>query len=181
MNKKMNLKLRALLVTNMFMTCSILFSQQNHTVEDDRKIVDYILNQKENKYYLEKPNSNIYLISKLKYFKTLELENKLKKLDSVKQISGFSKNDTVLERIFNLKNYAFLIEQKNVNTEWKTKTQNNSKKQFKTIFISKPLYTKDNRFALVYIKHSNIGYTQILKKNSKNSWVYYKLIFPELF
>lgn len=131
-------------------------------------------------------NNNEYVISILKQLHGYELEKNTFKLDSLKQSIGViqvgRERDSIFDYIFNKKQYKYLISQK-CNSEWEfnlidtlyLKKTNSKKKQ--SIKISKPIYTKNNDFALVVIDRVSSISVSVYKKEQTN-WVEYRLIAP---
>lgn len=49
------------------------------------------------------------------------------------------------------------------------------------IFVSKPIYTIDEKIAIVNVSTPNKNFIQIYIKGTNSEWVEYKIIFVKLF
>ncbi len=130
---------------------------------------------------LDASNSNEYVIEIIKNLKEFDLLNNKYKLDSLRQSIGLKGKE--MNDVFNTKEYDFLISQK-AKSVWDFSKINDSKiKPFQKnemvsnqvkVNISKPIYTLNKKFALVFVSSSWSGI--IVYKKQKNDWVEYKLI-----
>lgn len=153
-------------------------SQQN-TVNDDYLILNKIINitiKNKDDFKIKLSNDNNYVISIIKKFKSLEKsKNKL----NTEKLSLGIENNSVTNYIFNKRQYDHFILQKE-HTKWNfdKSTIVNEKNilkgdsffmKSKEIFISKPIYTLNKKYALVRINKSTILYIMILHKRD-NKW-----------
>lgn len=153
-------------------------------INDDDKILDTIVSKIDTSKYqiiFEISKSNEYVVSKIKELKKIYLSQNKFKLDSLKQVWGI-KDD----KVFNSNEYDFLISQKN-NSEWdsiklnlleKKINKNQKSKLIKKVFVSKPIYSKNKNFSLIYFKEDWSGI--IVLKNVDGKWMDYNIIIPML-
>jgi hypothetical protein len=191
MNKIIYHKQKVLVVINIVLFI-FLFSSFNHSSNDEK---DYVLINKQiekvkiknsNKFIaLKDSNSNEFVISIINQLNSYEKVGNKKKLDSLKQEIGIAENSK-FNSIFSKKVYPHLISQKNSNSKWDfnkisdaTPYSSLEKKDNKTLvlYLSKPIYTKDDNFALVYCSNSKTAYIIIFEKVDK-VWEEFKIISP---
>lgn len=132
-------------------------------------------------------NNNEFIISIIKELKKHDFESNKSKLDSLKKDIGIY-NDKKFEDIFNQNEYDFLIYQ-NENSTWDYNKINDTKihkykkgvfieKQI-TIQISKPIYTIDKKYAIIFVGKNTSSYMLIYKKEGQ-AWVECRLFYPRL-
>ena len=177
--------LKVVLVTNLFILLSC-----NKEKKDDLIIIDVIINQtsiEKEQVIINQSRNNDYLISVIKKIKKYDLEKI--KLDSLKQVLGI-KNNEVSNEIFNENQYNYLLSQKsNLDSKWnfnslsdlnkKKIEESKVNKLINNITISKPIYTKNKKYALVYICKKSWCGIQIFHFLN-NKWVEIELISPML-
>jgi len=191
MNKIIYHKQKVLVVISIVLFI-FLFSSFNPSSNDSK---DYVLINKQiqkvkiknsNKSItLKESNSNEFVISVINQLHSYEKVGDQKKLDSFKQEIGITEN-IKFNSIFNKKEYPHLISQKNSNSKWNfnkisdaTPHSSLEKKDNKTLFLylSKPIYTKDENFALVYCNNAKTAYIIVFEKVDK-VWKEFKIISP---
>lgn len=145
------------------------FSQQ---INDDCEILSRVLNSEYNeKSYLSRKKLYNRFINIAKELKQAEKNKNFRKIDSIKKEGKISKKIENLYPIFNIENYDYFISQeKKTSTRWDTKTCN-SKWKFhnekgREIDISKPIYSKNYKYALVTIRQGFAYYILILLKEN---------------
>lgn len=163
MNKIMNLKLREIHVINLFIFSLLLFSctSNKENATEDILILNKIIKEIKTDNYkivMDTSKNNNYLISRIEELKEYDFNN-IFKLDSLKQILGIE-NDKIINSIFNKKKYDYLISQK-FNSDWNfNKLSISNRKKIETsqihksennISISKPVFTQNKKYALVYV------------------------------
>ena len=89
-------------------------------------------------------------------------------------------------KVFSYINYENFINQLDEKSNWnKTHIEHNinfyETKGEKFIFISKPIYTSDEKIAIVNVSTQNKNFIQIYIKGTNSEWVEYKIIFVKLF
>jgi hypothetical protein len=151
----------------------------NKVLEDFKKI------HTDKTIFLKSSNSNEYTVSIIEEFKNCRLSEDKSKCDQLKQNIDYLENE-VKESIFNESEYDLLISQKQSN-DWffKKITASNilhfdgnlRKNNEITVMISKPIYTKNKKYALVSVGFKG-GYIMIFKKDINNNWIKDKTIFP---
>jgi len=161
-----------------FITFGLLsFQSKENSKNDDYDILNILMikNQKD-KICLNSSNDNEYVIS---IFEEWELANEM----GINELENFYKEKGINDKenykqIFNFQELDNFISQKE-KSEWKISNKtidlcidSNTKNQNK-IFISKPIYTIDKKFALVCISKGKNSFIEILMKN-KNEWTEYK-------
>lgn len=195
MNKMVHLKQKALLVISLITlsSLSILCSCSTTNVVTNKDKYDYdilnsILETSKNiepakKVYLLKSYPNDYVLEIIKSQKNKKTSSN----DSIFSGYGFIdiEIDETLQKIFNEKEYDFLLSQ-NATSNWDNNKisketivyEKNETGQNSIMYkISKPIYTIDNKFALIGInKQSWEGIIVMQKKEEK--WIEYKLIAP---
>ncbi|WP_299891368.1 hypothetical protein [uncultured Lacinutrix sp.] len=174
--------------------CILFFScinKEQNQVNDDYLILNKIIKttntQVSNRITdLKLNNNNEYVVSIVNKLYKDEKKNNLKGLDSLKQDIGIIKGDSILDSIFNLKQYEHLISQKH-NTKWDLKLVNelfkekvDNENDSKMIYISKPIYSLDKKIALVGIKRKTSMSISIYKKTN-GEWIEHRLIAPLIF
>ncbi|WP_445455757.1 hypothetical protein [Flavobacterium sp. HNIBRBA15423] len=154
---------------------------------NDYEILNYIVNKNASESIcLEENRNNNQIISIVKELQEIDDKGDLLEMDSIKNNYGIQKNE-IFENIFNPVSYEHLLKQKD-NSNWnfnniknpkikKCKENNNNKT---VLYVSKPIYTNENKFALVHITKRTTSYILILQK-SKNEWKEYKIIAPMFF
>lgn len=133
---------------------------------------------------LELNSNNEYVILILNKLYKNKKDNHIKILDSIKQDIGITKGDPILDSIFNLKQYEYLISQKNDKYQWNLDLINKLPKigsvdrnNLETISISKPIYTLDKKLALVGIMRKTSMGISVYKKTNQE-WTEHKMIAP---
>ncbi len=130
---------------------------------------------------LNESNSNEYVISIINQLNSYEKTNSIK-LDSLKNEIGIV-NNAKFNSIFNQKEYSYLISQKS-NSKWNfdkiggAEVTSNSKNKI-SLYVSKPIYTKNSNYSLVYINNGKTSKIVIYEKIDKG-WKEYKIISPML-
>ncbi len=173
-NNKVNLII-ALTTTILLIACGN--EQQIKKISDDYLIINTVI--KKNKTLILDPNNeNRYLISTITKYNAISND---KELDSLKQNIGIDDNDLVIKKIFDKKQYNYLISQKH-DSVWNINLvdlSNTKQSGNKTIRISKPIYTLDSKTALVSVFKETSMSIHIYQKTN-NEWHFYKLISPLL-
>ena len=180
--------------------------KQNRTTDDYALVNAIIKTTKEQSLdktiVFKLDNNNEYVVSILNQLYKYELDNNLDKLDSLKQGLGIIKSlgiiknlkehgrndvdqkDPVFDSIFNKKQYAYLISQK-YNSKWdinlvdKSFLEKADNKSTQNLRITKPIYTTDNKSALIYFNQGTIAGVLIYKKMN-GKWASHGLINPLL-
>ncbi|WP_308131937.1 hypothetical protein [uncultured Flavobacterium sp.] len=194
MNKMEIIKQRALLVINfiligLFLSCSSKQERNNSSKNDDYMIVTKIFetskrNSKSKTIHLQKSNNNEYVI------KVLKSERAKSSLKNPEQIDDdfitTNHNEESLKRIFNYKEYEFLVSQ-SVNSTWDadfieqiTGSNKTDYSSLKEITISKPVYTSNHKYALVSITEKTRMGIQIMEKTN-GKWIEKEIIAPLIF
>lgn len=136
---------------------------------------------------LKESNNNEYVISIITQLDSLEKVGSKEKLVSFKQEIGITE-DKKFNLIFNQKEYKHLLSQKSINLKWNFKkisnaisysSPNEKRKDKIVIYLSKPIFTQDNKFAIVYSNNEKTSYLIIFEK-IKNEWKEYKIISPNI-
>lgn len=152
--------------------------QQN--IYNDEKIINYIIKQKiksANKLILlNSSNDNKSVISIIEEIEFINKTNNSILVDSVYNSYGI-KNKKDFISIFNIEEFNYLKSQKQ-NEKWNLKNTNLknivlSEDKKESLIITKPIYTKNQKFALVYVMNKKSSYIMILKKE-KDKWKEYK-------
>jgi hypothetical protein len=175
-----------------------------NTNSNDYLIINKIVKQTKEQYLnrtliLDSINDNEYVISIIKELDKYEKINDSYKLDSLKHSLGITKGnvslenlkatnyesvkrDSILDLIFNKGEYEHLISQKE-NSQWdlnlidKSYFNESSGEIKQVLHIGKPIYTKNNNFALVYFcKSTRLGIS--IYKKEKEDWIEHQLIAP---
>ena len=185
-----------LLVILISFNLSCINSEKENTMKDDYLLVDKIVKQTkeqnlEKTLILSLDNNNEYVISIINKLYKSEIEGDIFKLDSLKQTTGIVLNypneinkTKSLNMIFNKNEYEYLISQKE-SSKWdfnlinETYFEKDNNKSHLKIKISKPIYTLDSKFALIYIYKQATSGIMIYKK-TKEAWLEYRLIAPSL-
>lgn len=155
------------------------FSQQ---AQDDCEILKCVLNKSQNKKKLKLSNKGISnrFINIVKALKEAEKNNDFQKIDSIKKEGEVSKKLENLYPVFNLENYDYIISQeKKTLTNWNKQVCNQKIEMTddkKAIYVSKPVYSKDNKLAFVTIRSGIAYYVYILYKE-KEVWEEGHIIF----
>lgn len=163
------------LILLIFLSCN--FKDKNNTY--DYEILNYIIHQNTEKPFVLKENrDNEYVIATIKQLKEIDNKNNASKKDSIRSNYGIPKNE-VFNTLFNSKSYDDLISQRD-NSKWNLKRVDNykiDKDNIKStyLFVSKPVYDKNEEIALVYISKKTISYILVLQRKD-NSWEEYKII-----
>lgn len=158
-----------LLIIKSLFIFTFAFSQQNN---DDCQILNRILNSEyDEKSYLSKKRLYNRFINIAKELKQAEKNKDFRKIDSIKKEGKISKKIENLYPIFSIENYDYFISQeKKTSTGWNTEICNSkwelSKKNGIEIDISKPVYSKDYKYALVTIRKGFAYYILILSKEN---------------
>jgi hypothetical protein len=133
------------------------------------KIIERVKNKNPNKsIILKESNNNEYVISFIN------------QLDSLKAEIGIQ-NNLKFNSIFNQKEYSYFISQKN-NSKWdfdkifRATNSSNVKSQV-SLYVSKPIYTKNSNYALIYTTNEKTSCIVIYEKITKD-WIEYKIISP---
>ena len=171
-------------------------------IKDDYLIVNDILkNIKKNNIdktlILKLDNNNVSLIYTIIELQKYELDSSKIKINEFKESIGIIKgdlimqklkeseynpvkNDPFLDSVFNNKHYTHLISQK-CSSQWNLELIENSylnktnNFKTKTVQISKPVYTQDDKAALIFVNQKTTTGIYIYKKN-KGSWIPYKVV-----
>lgn len=181
----------------LFITFFLVSCNTSKDIIESRNDDDYLLLNKllnniskqfpKNNINFKLSNNNEVVTSVVEELKKNDFETNKFKLDSLKRDIGID-SDKTFNEIFNPKEYDYLISQKQ-KLEWdfqKIKTQRVYKyekdmsvdKQI-IVQISKPIYTSNNKFALISVNKKSASYILIFKKN-KNDWIEDKLFSPSL-
>lgn len=129
---------------------------------------------------LNEENNNDFVISIINQLNTIEESKNEIKLDSLKNEIGI-KNNVKFNSIFNLREYSILKSQKS-SSKWSfdkvigATNYSDVKGQLK-LYVSKPIYTRNLNFALIYISNGKTSYIVIFEK-TKKEWNEYKIISP---
>lgn len=155
-------------------------------------IVNSILKKKLAKgdtIYLIKNNDNLIVIDLIQKMKNIEVQGDLWSLDSLRTSIGLFRNNDArdniyIDEIFNRKHFDYLIQQKHVGF-WKDLSygfladeSRNSK--IKKVSISMPIYTMNDKFALIGITTSTSSYI-LIYENNNSEWKESKLIAPMVY
>jgi len=145
------------------------------------KIIERVKNKNPNKsIILKESNNNEYVISVINQLNTFEKSENKVKLDSLKAEIGIQ-NNLKFNSIFNQKEYSYFISQKN-NSKWdfdkifRATNSSNVKSQV-SLYVSKPIYTKNSNYALIYTTNEKTSCIVIYEKKTKD-WIEYKIISP---
>jgi len=145
------------------------------------KIIERVKNKNPNKsIILKESNNNEYVISVINQLNTFEKSENKVKLDSLKAEIGIQ-NNLKFNSIFNQKEYSYFISQKN-NSKWDFDkvfgaTNSSNVKCQVSLYVSKPIYTKNSNFALIYTTNEKTSCIIIYEKIT-NDWIEYKIISP---
>lgn len=183
MSKIIYHKLKAILVISIYLITLQGFKQEDN-FNDDYKILDYIIEKNKGTKFLEKSRSNNYVIDKIIRLKEADINSEFKELDSLKQIYGISNDKILNNELFNKVNYSFLINQLDTKTLWiknKIKKQVNflidKDVQKNWLYVSKPIYSENKKFALTQVELKNKSYILVLyRDNISDEWKEYKII-----
>lgn len=191
--KKMQQKLqKVLLVTNLLFISGMIFSQEQSC--DDCQVLECILQEhfiENKKVQVAKRNQNTFVVQNLNYFEKVEQslpiiisidgEEKVK-YRYFQDLKHLRKQQGEQAPFFNQERIKHFTEQQTTdNSFWSLKNckirkrikliKRKKKKSNNIIFISKPIYTKDKKYSLVYYRHRNILCFYILhKKNTLSKW-----------
>lgn len=145
------------------------------------KIIERVKSQNPKKtIFLKQSNNNEYIISIINQLNDFEKSENKFKLDSLKDEIGIE-NNIKFNSIFNQKEYSYFISQKS-STMWSFDkvfgaTISSATQSQGVLYVSKPIYTKNSNFALVYINNGKTSYIVIYEKVLK-VWNEYKIIAP---
>ena len=186
MNKTIYRKLKVILVISI----SIITLQgfkQGANFNDDYKILDYIIERNKGIKILKKSRNNYYVIDKIMQLKEADINSDFKKSDSLKQVYGISNDKILNKELFNMVNYTFFINQLDVDSLWIKKklknkvdffTKNDIQKNW--LYVSKPIYSGDKKFAITQVILKNKSYILVLNRdNISDEWKEYKIICPQ--
>lgn len=168
------------------------FGQRDYS-NDDFKILDVLWDK--DSYDLNPENSTFEVINSIDILKKIELEGNEFKIDSLKKLlniidSGIIENFKVnygimseknkplykkFQEIFNRESYENMLGQEH-SGEWNALLTKESRNK-PLISISKPIFTKNNKWAFVSYKKKNVFGILILHKESEY-WKEYKIIAP---
>lgn len=177
MKKKEVPVIKVLFILILLTSCRV----QKKIVNDDYLILNKVINTSTNNdFKIKLSNNNSYIISIVKIFK--ELQNLKNRLNKEKLSLGIESNKAN-EYIFNKSQYDYYLSQEKnnkwnfnmttiVNKENILKEGNLKKLNLRKneIFISKPIYTLNKKYALVNISKSSIFYIMILH-NQNGEWI----------
>lgn len=132
-------------------------------------------------------NDNSFVIALVDSLYHYQLMNDTKKLENLKQENNI--DETVYKTVFTKKELSNYLSQKNISNNWKSDDINdksievassgNSKDAEKlNVFISKPIYSLNKKFCLVYVKSTWSGI--MVYKKEKGMWKEFKLLSPML-
>lgn len=162
--------------------------KKNNDTHDDYILLNMIV--KESKLLkpdktlaLDLDNNNKYLSSVIIDLSNYEFGNDMPHADSLKISLGIDDKASSLiirDSILNVKQYRYLISQKHegrwdlnhVDTLYLRKTADLFKNYLK---VSKPIYTNDKKFALVYVSVPTLSGINVYKKTAKR-WIYFKML-----
>jgi len=147
------------------------------------KILEKVIDQnKTSNIVLDINNNNETVISVVKKLKYFDEEKSKISFDSIRQEIRIYKDSKFLE-IFNRNQYDYFISQKS-NSEWdfnkvtNPKIIKNVKEKFTNkqviVKVCKPIYTTDNKYALISISKKNSSYIVVFKKEN-NIWNEFKI------
>lgn len=194
MNKMEIIKQKVLLVINfilisLFLSCSSKQERNSISMDDDYIIINKILetskkNSESKIIHLQKSNNNEYAIKILKSEQAKSSTKNPKEIEY--DFITIDHNNKSVKRTFNNKEYKFLISQ-SLNSTWDTAfmeqisgSNRADSSNIKKITISKPIYTSNNKYALVSIKRETWLGIQIMEK-TKGEWVEKDIIAPIFF
>lgn len=174
-----------LLILILIFSSFVIFDNNN-----DYSIINSQLIKFKSKYpsktiFLNESNSNEFIISIVMELDSLEKINNKLKVDSLKQEIGIESNEK-FNSIFNKNEYSYFLTQKNIHSKWNfnkilnAKNYNSFKQKqedFLNLYISKPIYTKNNNYALVNVRNPKTCYIIIFERSGKE-WKEYKIISP---
>lgn len=161
---------------------SVVCNCQNLIQDDDYLITDSFKHtNNRSEASLDAKNDNIYVIKLIMQLREAELVESQYTIDSLKMSlnvirPGQSRNDGFND-LFSLNEYDYLISQKHqgywgkkIISNFNLENNNNSK-----IFFSKPIYSSNRKWALVYKNSGTSSFILVLKKEN-NTWIEYKTI-----
>jgi hypothetical protein len=180
---------KALHVLNLFLLVVIISCSSTKVVEStaDYKILGAIIqktkkNNQGRKIVLVESASNEYVTTIIEELRRSEVTANQSLTDSLKQSLGIA-DSPVFNAVFNSKEYGNLISQKQ-NAKWNTKqiavlgietfTDESVNGQLE-VTVSKPIYTANRQYALVFIAEGTTSGILIFKKE-KGHWVEDKII-----
>lgn len=183
MNKTTCQMLKVLLVISFCI--NNLYGQERFKT-DDYIILDKILKKNPENNFLVKKCNNNYVIEQIKLLNYYEKNKDYKSLDSLKQVSGISDDILLNSKVFIYINYENFINQVDEKSNWnKMHIEHNinfhDAKGGEFIFVSKPIYTIDEKIAIVNVSTPNKNFIQIYIKGTNSEWVEYKIVFVKLF
>ncbi len=176
----------SLIVFFLFSSCAV----DAQGLENDLTFVNYVYGKKQEKktnghFVLKESSNNEYLISLIKQFDSYTKNRDVAAIDSLKN-SYRLKDNGFIETIFNVNEYKTLLSQRH-RGNWDDKEfrqflypQTKSKSNIYDLSIGKPIYTSDDKKALVQVQTSTSYYVLIFEKVD-NVWVERELIFPLFF
>lgn len=186
-----------------FLFCLLSCTKQQESKDDyiilNKKLVNYKEITKDSLFLIEngsnsqilfmfKKHLEIDFLNKEEYSRQLMLKRILK--DTLSEI----KQDSVINNFFNIENYEFIKQNISDNYVWNFNLINKNvykevignkpllmsksniwRHSRKKLQVSKPLYSKDGKYALLYFNYRrSSGYEIYVKK--KNDWVFYKMV-----
>jgi hypothetical protein len=168
--------------------CMALTTNRNHPKSDD-EIFDAITtrlcsNTKEALYINSSADNTVISEMFEENFKDSLLfkEEKSKIWLAKKNGKVYNDDSVLLAEIFSKENYNHIRKLTTADSKWDSERKNYScsikfsnDKHIKNINISRPCYTKDNKYALSYFTHKGVKGLYIFKKNI-TKWEYYKFL-----
>lgn len=177
----------------LFFFVTFICNSQVVKLNDDYLIVKKFINSGEDEETtINIKNDNTYIIDLIEQLKKVEQTKNKHTIDSLKIFLGIKKsaftqssdhyinsNDKGLDSVFSIKEYDFLLSQKHkgywdkkIISNFNQKEKNNN---YREIFFSKPIYTRNGKWALVYKHRETSSFVLILKKEN-DIWLEYKTI-----
>ncbi|WP_299207427.1 hypothetical protein [uncultured Dokdonia sp.] len=171
-------------IVYLLLLMSFVCNCQNVQQDDDYLITDsFIHTDDQSEVSLTATNDNEYVIKLLMQLRDVELTRNQYTVDSLKLSLNIIRpgqfRDDGFSNVFSLNEYDYLISQKhqgywgeNIISNINSRTKND---QANAIYFSKPIYSKDGNWALVYKSSMTSSYVLVLKKEN-NLWTEYKTI-----
>ncbi len=166
----------------------LLFSSCKLEKNDDFLIVENIIKKYKkkssyNEVILDSTNNNSTVINFITKYKQLFIENKKDLINGFK-IENDLVNISKIDFIFNNSQFEeYLRQDTGVVSIWNKEILNTfSNKDYSrknVIKISKPIYSLDKKYSLIYVNKVTKSYILIYQKNNEE-WLEYKLVSPNL-
>jgi hypothetical protein len=159
-------------------------SCQNIKSSDDDLIIDSFIHKEGQEVdLLHSQNDNSYVINLISQLKEAEQSDKKYIVDSLKLVLNIVRpgqaKDSDFDNLFSLNEYDYLIAQEH-RGNWSKKVLLTNQSRIiaakpKKIFFSKPIYSRDGKWALAYKNQVTSSFIVVFKKE-EDIWVEYKTI-----